>query len=341
MLLHGGGAFAIRIAWIMTRLPNISHIRLHDGLPEYDDVIGRRFDPIDGQDILAHGNILKQVLSRPMIWEEARWIQPNEFIWPGVPTRLLVEIPVALGAESLKIGQLSIEVSAAPDYTMIQLSRDDRKKISNAIKQIGLVQFSLEPLSRIDCGPWIRKGEQNDTVRTASEMEVINEYLGAIFSAGCITHADINLGYFWYSLGLEVDYEDSTELEPDFVSPTSVGIGFTWPSESNLSSIKLFEVPVTITEVEALAAALGTGAKLSLDLVRIEVGLWRDALQILRDGLRNPQSVSIRGPSGGGLEDLTCDQLDSIFYSGHTEEGTLAECYIMGKMADNPLDLAI
>ncbi|KAF5586846.1 hypothetical protein FPANT_7139 [Fusarium pseudoanthophilum] len=341
MLLHGNGAFAIRIAWIMTRLPNISHVRFYDGDLENDVGIVRMFDPIDEQDILAHRDILEQVLSRPMLWEEARWIQPNELIWPGVPTRLLVEIPLALGAEdSLKISKLSVHVSSAPDYTTMQLSRDDQDKLSNAIKQMGLVQFRFKLRVRVDCGPFISDEEWNDTVRTASEMEVINEYLGAIFNSGCIAHADINLREFWYSLGLEFTVENARGLDSIFEAPTPVGIGFTWPSESDLSSIKLVKVPVTITELRALVAALGIGARISFSKVCIQVGLWRDALQILRDGLRDPQPVYISWPLGGGITHLTQDQWVSIFHSRHTEEGTMAECYVMGKMLDNPLDLA-
>ncbi|EWZ30368.1 hypothetical protein BFJ65_g18149 [Fusarium oxysporum f. sp. cepae] len=328
ILLHGDGAFALGIAEIMARLPNIRHVTLHDGVLENNYDLGRKFDPIDEQDTSAQANILIQVLSRPMLWEEARWIQPSEFIWPGVPTGLLVDIPLALGAvDLLVIDQLSIHVSAAPDYTTMQLSRDDQDKLSDAIKRLDLLQFSFSPRCRSGCGPWIKNGEENDTIRTAREMEVINEYLGAIFNAGCIAHADINLGEFWYSLG----------LKSMLAAPASVGIGFMWPLGSDLRSIHLTEISVNIMQLGALAAALGIGSEVSLFLVHIRVGSWRDALQTLRDGLRNPQSVSIRHPIGGEVQNLTEDQIESAFGSRHTEEGTKAECYAMGRMVENPL----
>ncbi|KAG5789845.1 hypothetical protein H9Q69_011088 [Fusarium xylarioides] len=331
-LSHGDGAFALVMAEILTRLPNIRHVMLHDGVLENNYDLGRKFDPVDEHDNSAQADVLIQVLSRPMLWEEARWIQPNEFIWPGVPTKLLVDIPLALGAQdSMLIDQLSIHVSAAPDYTTMQLSRDERAKLSDAIKRLDPIQFNFQPRYRSGCGPWIRNEEDNDTVRTASDMEVINEYLGAVFNAGCITHADINLGEFWYSLGLKSILD----------APTSVGIGFTWPPGSNLHSIHLIEITITTTELGALAAALGVGSEISLFLVHIRAGLWRDALQALRDGLRDPRSVSIRHPIGGEIQNLTVDQVESIFNSQYAEEGTKAECYAMGRLLNNPLDVAI
>ncbi|KAF5556924.1 hypothetical protein FMEXI_977 [Fusarium mexicanum] len=329
MLLHGDGAFTIGIAEILARLPNIRHVMLHDGVLNNNYDLGRKFDPLDEQDTSDQADVLTQVLSRPMLWEEARWIQPNEFIWPGVPTRLLVDIPLALGAvDSLLIDQLSIHVSAAPNYAAMQLSGDEREKLSGAVKELDLLQFIFQPRCRSGCGPWIRNEEDNDTVRTAAEMEAVNEYLGEIFNAGCITNADINLGEFWYSLGLKSILD----------APSSVGIGFTWPSVSDLHSIHLIEITTTTTELAALAAALGVGSEVSLFLVHIRVGLWRDALRTLRDRLRDPRSVSIGHPIGGEIQNLTGDQVESIFNSQYAEDGTKAECYAMGRVLDNPLD---
>ncbi|KAF5970359.1 hypothetical protein FCOIX_10451 [Fusarium coicis] len=332
MLLHGGGAFEIEIAEMLTRLPNIRHVMIHDGVLTNNYDLGHKFDPVDELDTAAQADILIQVLTRPMLWEEARWIRPNEFIWPGVPTRLLVDVPLALAAvDSLLIDQLSINVSAAPDYMTLQLSRDEKDKLSDAIKRLDPIQFSFQPRCRSGCGPWISNADDNDTVRTASEIGVINEYLGAVFNAGCITHADINLGEFWYSLGLKSILD----------APTSVGIGFTWPTGFDLHSIHLTEITITTTELGALAAALGVRSEISLFLVHIRAGFWRDALYILRNGLRDSRSVAIRHPIGGEIQNLSGDQVESIFNSQYTYEGTKAECYAMGRILNNPLDTDI
>ncbi|KAF4332002.1 f-box pof7 [Fusarium beomiforme] len=327
-LWHGDGAFSLKVAEIIHQLPNIRHVTLHDGVLENNYDMGRKFDPISQQDTSAQADMLIQVLSRPMLWEEARWIQPSVLIWPGVPIRLLVDIPLALGAiDSLIIDQFSIHVSAAPDYMAMQMNKNDRDNLSQAIKHLDLLQFTFLPRCRSGCGPWTANDEDNDTVRTASEMEVLHHYLGTFFNSGCITHADINLGEFWYSLG----------LKSMLAAPTSVGIAFTWPVESSLSSIHLTEISVTASELGAMAEALRPKSELELFIVHIKTGLWREALQNLRQGLRNPQSVYIRHPSGGEIQSLTDGQIQTVFNVQHTEEGTKAECYVMGTILENPL----
>ncbi|KAF4992896.1 hypothetical protein FGRMN_6839 [Fusarium graminum] len=321
MLRHGDGGFAIRVAGVMKTLPNLRHITLHDGVLKNNYDLGRKFDPVGQQDKSAQAKTLIQVFSRPMLWEEARWIRPNEYIWPGVPVKLLVEIPVALGAlDSFVLDYLSIHVSAAPDYMAMQLGKDDKRNLSEAVKNLDLVQFSFQPRCRSGCGPWITDRDENTTTRTASEMEVINQYLGAFFNARCIAHADINLGEFWYSLG----------LESMLAAPIAVGIGFTWPLDSTLNSIHLIEISVTSEELGAMARSLSPESELSLFLVHIKTGLWREALQELRQGLRNPQSVSIRHPSGGEIRNLTNNQVASIFDIKHMKGLTKAECYVSG-----------
>ncbi|KAF4456262.1 hypothetical protein F53441_1556 [Fusarium austroafricanum] len=74
MLSHGNGAFAFEIAEIMTRLPNLRHVTLHDGVLGNNYDLGCKFDPVDEQDTSAQTDILIRVLSQPMLWEEARWI---------------------------------------------------------------------------------------------------------------------------------------------------------------------------------------------------------------------------------------------------------------------------
>ncbi|RGP61306.1 hypothetical protein FSPOR_10052 [Fusarium sporotrichioides] len=326
MLWYGNGAFAIKVAGILKNLPNLRHIMLHDGVLENNYDLGRKFDPVGKQDTSAQADILIQVFSRPMLWEEARWIQPNEYVWPGVPIRLLIEIPVALGAvDSFVFDHLSIHVSAAPDYMAMQLSKDDEEKLSEAIKNFDLMQFNFQPRCRSGCGPWITDRGENITIRTASEMDVVNQYLGSFFHAGCIMHADINLGEFWYSLG----------LESVLAAPTSIGIGFTWPLDSSFSSIHLTEISVTTRELGAMTEVLGRESQLSLFLVHIRTGLWREALQRLRQGLHNPQSVRIMHPLGGEIPNLTDNQIVSVFNVEHIEGFTKAESYVMGILSED------
>jgi hypothetical protein len=327
---HSNNTFAIKLTETMAKLPNLRHIALHDGVLENNYTLGREIDTADEQDISTQADILIQVFSRPMLWEEARWIEPTECIWPGVPIHLLVDIPLALGTSgSLIIDRLSIQVSAAPEYTALQLSDDCLNRLSAAIKSMDLFQFTFHPRCRSGCGPWTTDegGNWNYVPRTAVELSVIKRYISAFFASGTINHADINFGEFWHSLGGGF-----------MLDAQNLGIAFNWPFDSDLWSVSLAETDVTDTELGILAKALRPEGQLTLFAVNLHQGLWRDALDGLRQGLRNPYSVCIRNPAGGEISSLRDDQVKSIFSPRDDKEDTKADQYVMGKSLQNPFE---
>ncbi|WZH45796.1 hypothetical protein QYS62_006864 [Fusarium acuminatum] len=327
---HSNNAFAKKLTETMAKLPNLRHIALHDGVLENNYDLGRVIDSADEQDVSSQAGILIQIFSRPMLWEEARWIEPNECIWPGVPIHLLVDIPLALGtSESLIIDHLSIQVSAAPEYTALQLSDDCLNRLSAAIKTMDLFQFTFQPRCRSGCGPWTtdEEGVSNYEPRTTDELIVIKRYIGAFFAAGTINAADINFGEFWHSLG-----------GGSMLDAQMSGIAFHWPFNSNLWSVTLIETYVTDVELGVLAKALEPEGELTLFAVYIHHGSWRDALDRLRQGLRNPHSVSIRHPVGGEIPSLGDDQVKSIFSPRDDKKDTKADRYVMGKSLQNPFE---
>jgi hypothetical protein len=327
---HSNNAFAIKLTEIMAKLPNLRHIALHDGVLENNYALGREIDPADEQDISTQADILIQIFSRPMLWEEARWIEPTECIWHGVPIHLLVDIPLALGtSDSLIIDRLSVQVSAAPEYTALQLSDDCLKRLSAAIKRMDLFQFTFHPRCRSGCGPWTtnEEGDLNYALRTADELSVIKRYISAFFASGTINHADINFGEFWHSLG-----------GGSMFDAQNLGIAFNWPLNSDLCSVSLTETYVTDIELGTLARALRPEGELSLFAVYIHQGLWGDALDRLRQGLRNPYSVCIRHPTGGEILSLKDDQVKSIFSPRDNKGDTKADQYVMGKSLQNPFE---
>ncbi|KAH6949118.1 hypothetical protein DER45DRAFT_495662 [Fusarium avenaceum] len=327
---HSNNAFAEKLAETMAKLPNLRHIALHDGVLGNNYDLGREIESADEQDLSTQSDILIQVFPRPMLWEEARWIEPTEHIWPGVPIHLLVDIPLALGtSESLIIDHLSIHVSAAPEYTALQLSDDCLDRLSAAIKHMDLFQFTFQPRCRSGCGPWTtdEDGDLNYVLRTADELNIIKRYIGAFFAAGTINAADINFGEFWYSLGCG-----------SMLNAEISGIAFDWPFNSELWSISLTETCVTDVELGMLAKALQPEGQLSLFAVYIHHGLWKDALDKLRAGLRNPSSVSIIYPAGGGIPRPTHNQVGLMLSPRHHKEDTEADRYVMGKSLQNPFE---
>lgn len=311
-------------------LPNLRQVALHDGVLENNYDLGREIDSADEHDLSTQAGILIQIFSRPMLWEEARWIEPTEFIWPGVPIHLLVDIPLALGtSESLIIDRLCIHVSAAPEYTALQLSDDCLDRLSAAIKSMDLFQFTFQPRCRSGCGPWTtdEEGDSNYISRTADELTAIKRYISAFFAAGTINGADINFGEFWHSLGCG-----------SMLNAQTSGTAFTWPFNSDLWSVSLIETDVTDVELGTLAKALQPEGQLSLFAVYIHHGLWEDALDRLREGLRNPHLVSIRHPAGGEILSLEDDQVKSIFSPRNNKEDTEADRYVMGKSLQNPFE---
>lgn len=328
---HSNNAFAEKLTETMTKLPNLRHIALHDGVLENNYTLGREIDLADEQDLSTQAGILIQIFSRPMLWEEARWIEPTERIWPGVPIHLLVDIPLALGtSESLIIDRLSIQVSAAPEYTALQLSDDCLDRLSAAIKSMDLFQFTFQPRCRSGCGPWTtdEEGDSNYVVRTADELATVKRYIGAFFAAGTINAADINFGEFWHSLGCG-----------SMLNAQISGNAFNWPLNSDLWSVSLIETHVTDVELGVLAKALQPEGQLSLFAVYIHHGLWRDALDRLKEGLRNPHSVCIRHPAGGEVLSPGDGRIKSIFSPRNNKEDTEADRYVMGKSLQNPFEI--
>ncbi|KAI6762410.1 hypothetical protein HG530_008390 [Fusarium avenaceum] len=328
---HSNNAFAKKLTETIAMLPNLRQVTLHDGVLENNYDLGREIDSADEHDLSTQAGILIQIFSRPMLWEEARWIEPIECIWPGVPIHLLVDIPLALGtSESLIIDRLSIHVSAAPEYTALQLSDDCLDRLSAAIKSMDLFQFTFQPKCRSGCGPWTtdEEGDSNYISRTTDELNTIKRYIGAFFAAGTINAADINFGEFWHSLGCG-----------SMLNAQIPGIAFNWPLNSDLWSVSLIETYVTGVELGVLAKALQPEGQLSLFAVYIHHGLWRDALDRLKEGLRNPHSVCIRHPAGGEILSLGDGRIKSIFSPRNNKEDTEADRYVMGKSLQNPFEI--
>ncbi|KAI5465067.1 hypothetical protein BGZ63DRAFT_462035 [Mariannaea sp. PMI_226] len=330
-----GERFAKELANTLSMLPNLRQLTIHDGELGNNYGPGTKVSAVDSDDIQAQNEILVKVLSRPMLWEDARWIMPNESIWAGVPIHLLVDIPLAIGSvASIILDHLAIEVSAAPDYTGLGLDEEVFHQLSLAAESMDLFQFTFQPRCRSDSGPWAvgDEGLPIYAARTADEMGCLNGYLDAILHAKCISHASINLGEFWFSAGVESILH----------APSSLGAGRSWSSTSKLNSLCLSSVCLTDAELTVLAKSLHPKSELELVEVYLRIGTWMNVLDVLRQELRDSFQVRIRYPLGGGIDVIEEEQVRFAFDSGNSPtKPSRAERFVMGEDIHNPLQLSV
>lgn len=325
------GKFEQELAKTLSHLPNVRHLTLHDGDLNNNYDPGTNIRAMDAEDIRAQEETLVKVLSRPMVWEDAHWIMPHDDIWPGVPINLLVNIPLAIGkVDGVIIDYLSIRVSVAPDYTLLDLDTNRLNQLSAAVRAMEVFQFTFQPRCRNGSGPW-EVDDQGTPVfitRKLGELHCINQYLGAFLAAKCIHHVEISLHDFWISAGMSI-----------FGAPTSLGAAFSWPLGSKLAYVSLQAVCLVGEELGRLARSLLPESEIDLCEIRLREGTWRDVLDTLRQGLRNPRHVRIRFPLGGDEIDMVGeDDFLFVFNDGESSSGdSQVERFVKGEDIENPL----
>lgn len=328
------GNFAQTLAGAFSKLPKATHLMLYDG------EMTNNFDPgsrirVDASDQKGQQKALIKILSRPMLWEDARWVAPAEKIWPGVPLELLLDIPVAIGKlHGIVLDQLSINVSSAPDYTGLAADQERLNQLSVAATSMSLFQITFQPRCRSGCGPWAvdENFQTMYTVRSVEEIRAINQYLGALVNTKSMYDVNINLGEFWFSAGME-SFQDA---------PASLGVDFQWPVKSELTSVFLNEVSMTEKEIETLAKSLCDEAELRLTIIFLRRGIWSSVLDTLRRELEVPREVHIRHPLGGGINELSSEQVSFVFDTNPDSsygENSRADCYAKGISPLNPFEL--
>jgi hypothetical protein len=283
---------------------------------------------------------LVSVFSRPMVWEDAQWIQPTEEIRQGVPVELLVEIPIVIGeTKGITVAFLDIQVTAAPDYTRLPTDSETLSSLSAAMDSMDIFQFGFQPRCASGCGPWILDVDDDaDEVRrtgsnakSAAELQAVDKYLGAILDCKSIEHAEINLGEFWIGAGF-----DSIRH-----APTSLGACW-FHKSTGLRSLHLIQVPLTTRDLERFI----TKATVDDDEVEVEIslqevylcnGTWKQFVEALRTARMNNMRIGFAYPLGGGLDELDQEVYSSAF-SHFDDRGSLVQQFIRGDIDWNPLD---
>ena len=328
------GNFAQSLARAFAKLPKASLLELYDGERWNNHPPGARIR-VDAEDRKGQEEALVQVLSRPMLWEEARWILPSENTWPVVPVELLVNIPLEIGKlNGVFLSTLSIQVSAAPNYMLLLTEPECLAQLSAAVRNMSLFQVRFKPLCRSGCGPWAvdDDGRPLYVIRSANEMRAINDYLGALLDTETMSDVEINLGEFWYSAGIDSIFD----------STASLGADFSWPLGSGLENLSLCMVCLTVAELEKVAKSLCEEPEIDMHSVCLRGGTWKEALDMLRRELQKPWRVNFQCPMGGEIDVLSEAQISFAFNrddKSNSSACSRAECYIQGEDLSNPLQL--
>lgn len=310
----------------------------------YDRELNNNYGPgrltrVPQEDLSGQEAALVTVFSRPMVWEDAQWIQPNEEIRQGVPVELLVEIPIALGTtKGVAVGYLNIQVTAAPDYTRLPTNPETISSLSAAIDSMNVFQFGFQPRCASGCGPWMLDVDDDDAeelrrnAKSAAELQALDKYLGAILDCNCIEYADINLGEFWYGAGF-----DSIRQAP---SP----LGTSWFHKSaRPRSLNLTQVPLTMADLERIVTKAmvvdddDDEIEINLHEVYLCNSTWKQFLETLRTAKRNDLKVTFAYPLGGGMDELD-QEAYSLIWGRLDDGGSMVQQYIRGRTDRNPLE---
>ncbi|KAF6824136.1 hypothetical protein CMUS01_10376 [Colletotrichum musicola] len=269
------------------------------------------------EDTTGQHDALLKVLSSPMLWEDTRRVGAGEEIWGHVPVNALADILIAIGShEGVVLDELSILVSSAPDYRSLGADSDRLQMLTTAVQSLDLWCFSFKPAAQ---SKHVVSGEV--AARARRDMVSLNQYIGAIVAAQSLGGFSIDLGEFWYSMGLE----NASEI------PVSVGVDFKWPECPNMHSFSVAALSLTAADFDKIGTALPEGVQLDVSDVYLREGTWADVLRYLRV-CRKPRGVSIDWPSNLGE-----DQTEYAF--GPNADGcSRAYRYISGEAVPNPLE---
>lgn len=272
---------------------------------------------VGAEDMTGQHDALLEVLSRPMLWEDARCVGAGQEVWGHVPINVLADVLIAIGShEGVILDDLSILVSSAPDYGPLGTDSDRLRQLTAAVRSMDLWCFSFKPVTQSK--PIV---PSEATVRSRNSMASLNQYIGAIVAAQSLGGFSVDLGEFWHSMG----YEAASDM------PVSVGVGFDWPESHNLHSVSLAALNLAATDFDKIGRALPEGVQLDVTEVHLREGTWADVLRYLR-GCRKPHGVSINWPSN-----LDEDQVEHAFRS-NPDGFSRAYKYIVGEAVLNPLE---
>ncbi|TEA14559.1 hypothetical protein C8034_v002272 [Colletotrichum sidae] len=246
-------------------------LTLFDCNTEDDEPAPWRYAQADKEDTAGQQQAVVRVLSRPMLWEDARWIGSGDDIWRHVPVDMMIDVLVAMGQhDKAKVGHLRLLLTPAPDYNRLATDIERLRQLTDSVKALDIFQFVFKPHSFKDLQ---EPTMALSTKRFAEEMHVINRYLGAIAGAKTLGSFEVDFGQFCYSRGLSLDERKS---------PAPFGANFDWLPSEALGVVALGRAALALDDFRNIARSLPEES--CIDLYSV------DLFDFLARGARRPQS---------------------------------------------------
>lgn len=320
--IMSSGVFTSILTQSLAKLVNFTILTLHDR--ELNNNWNAEADiAVDYYDYLGQEKALIRLFSRPMIWEDARWMQPQRQMCDGVPIELLLDIPLAIGnRKDIIIDYFSIQVSAAPDYNRLPSDQVTLASLSAAMEQMSVFQLAFTPPCDDKYNLPMPDDENPNMGISMAEVQTLDQYIGALLNCSSISHAEINLTALWSAADLVFGFHVSYCLGKEWFSK----------SGSDIQSIWLEKVPLTMQDIGRFVAALPDNAELSLCRILLQEGTWEQTLDLLQR--RKQLRVTIDSPLGAETNVMPDLKYRSIF--GRDDLESLAEKYVNGKTGRNP-----
>lgn len=304
--LRQNGKFVKSIASAVGRMPFARHLEVRD----FDHQAARQ-SPSYVQQANNNEALLRRLLM-PHRWEAAT----ASHLGPTPTVELLVQLPIAIHKAGTLLHDINIELSPPDDFSRLDLSAEDCLDLKAAAQH--LKRFKFRPTTKY-FDRWVQ--------RSASEFQILAQYLAALSDTPTLEDSSISLDSLWVN-----------KTPPQW----SLGPIINLCSYPNLRYVYWDGFSVNLFELEAGINHMGeTLSTLTIRRMHLLSGTWAEALDILRAKFQvSGFSLVFEFPSGAECDDMDDEERDKIFgkneYEGYYKR-SLAEQYIRGRIDLNPL----
>ncbi|KAK0102038.1 hypothetical protein ONS96_006004 [Cadophora gregata f. sp. sojae] len=295
--LHEGDVFTSCIAAAIGRMPMVRRVRLCD----YDIRRGIPIRLIDNEHVLLRSMI------RPMSWEESKGSGSHQS-----PLKLLYSLPIAMHKSGANLTCLEIAVSPPEDFSALALHIGNIQDLTDAMRNLKGFKFSI-----------LGSGSAVRAIREKGEEEHICKFISTVLNTSSVQDIFIDLDRLWSNLF------DRSPLGFTLVASFSPR---PWP---NLERLCWRGARVHLADFKHFFERARSVRAVFMMQLHLLTGTWADLLDLLRNILVG--HVRIRFPSGAECSRMSDEEKWRIFDSRQVRVDSLADGYIMKRLANNPL----